>query len=164
MLSIRNANIEDIPLIRELNLKIWPKTYSAILSDEQIAYMLDMMYAPDILQGQMEEPGHQFIICYDDESPVAFASFAPVSDDAYKLHKIYVLPGLQGKGIGRYMIDHIVADLKEKGVKLLYLNVNRYNTAARSFYEKMGFDVVREEDIDIGGGYFMNDYILKLAL
>lgn len=163
MLSIRNATIKDIPLIRELNLKIWPKTYGAILSDAQIAYMLEMMYAPEVLRRQMEEPGHQFILCYDDEQPVAFASFAPLSEGAYKLHKIYVLPNQQGKGIGRYMIDHISGELKKQNIPYLYLNVNRYNPA-KSFYEKIGFTVAYEEDIDIGGGYFMNDYILKLAL
>jgi diamine N-acetyltransferase len=163
MLSIRNATIADIPMIRELNLQIWPQTYASILSKDQIAYMLEMMFAPEVLQRQMEEPGHRFILCYDNDQPVAFASFSPASEGAYKLHKIYVLPNQHGKGIGRYMINYISNELRKLHAPALYLNVNRYNPA-KSFYEKLGFTVDHEEDIHIGNGYFMNDYILKLAL
>ena len=46
----------------------------------------------------------------------------------------------------------------------LDLNVNRYNYSAQSFYEKFGFKVLKEEDIHIGGGYFMNDYVLRYSL
>ncbi|MGZ8545109.1 MAG: GNAT family N-acetyltransferase, partial [Flavisolibacter sp.] len=47
-----------------------------------------------------------------------------------------------------------------KGATVLRLNVNR-NNSARSFYEKLGFEMIGEEDIDIGNGYFMNDYVME---
>jgi ribosomal protein S18 acetylase RimI-like enzyme len=43
------------------------------------------------------------------------------------------------------------------------LNVNR-NNKALGFYQKFGFVILREEDIDIGNGYFMNDYIMVCKL
>jgi len=164
MLSIRTATAQDIPLIRELTNKIWPQTYAHILSEEQIAYMLGMMYSPEKLAEQINELNHQFILCYDDGQPMAFAGYSEIEKNGYKLHKIYVLPNQQGKGIGRYIIDYIANDIKAKGASALYLNVNRYNYSARSFYEKLGFTLYKEEDIDIGGGYFMNDYVLELIL
>ena len=45
----------------------------------------------------------------------------------------------------------------------LELNVNRYNKA-RFFYLKQGFIMIGEEDIEIGEGYFMNDYIMELIV
>jgi len=41
--------------------------------------------------------------------------------------------------------------------------VNRQNNA-KNFYEKLGFVVIKEEDIDIGNGYFMNDYVMEMML
>jgi ribosomal protein S18 acetylase RimI-like enzyme len=41
--------------------------------------------------------------------------------------------------------------------------VNRHNRALH-FYEKQGFKIIREEDIDIGSGYFMNDYVMELTI
>ncbi len=166
MIHFRKATIDDIPLIRELTFKVWPQTYAGILSGEQIDYMLDLMYSSDSLQKQMEELHHQFIIGFDAEEPVAFASFSakPDSDNRiWRVHKIYILPGRQGLGIGRKSLDQIAADLMPLGATTLELNVNRHNPA-RSFYERIGFVIVGEQDIDIGNGYYMNDYVMKLEL
>jgi ribosomal protein S18 acetylase RimI-like enzyme len=164
MLSIKNASVADIPLIRELTMQVWPQTYTPILGNEQVDYMLGLFYTPASLEKQMGGSGHQFIICYSDGLPVAFASWAEVEEHIFKLHKIYVIPGQQGKSVGRTILDHIVREIKLKGGKTLLLNVNKYNFSAKAFYEKTGFKHVKDEDIDIGGGYFMNDHVLMMKL
>ncbi|XZF15035.1 N-acetyltransferase family protein [Chitinophagaceae bacterium MMS25-I14] len=161
MLSVRNATGTDIDLIRDLSHRIWPDTYGNILSAEQMKYMLEMMYSVSSLSTQMLE--HIFIICEEDSIPVGFASYGPTGGQVWKLHKIYLLPAMQGKGAGRFMLNHIVTDIKSQHAEKLLLNVNRYNPA-KSFYEKNGFTVIREEDIHIGNGYYMNDYIMQLSL
>ncbi|HWC53519.1 MAG TPA: GNAT family N-acetyltransferase [Chitinophagaceae bacterium] len=162
MHSIRNATTDDISLIRELTFKVWPQTYAAIISKEQIDYMLDMMYSETSLKKQMAE-GCQFVIAYDDNEPVGFASYQETEPQLFKLHKIYVLPTQQGKGTGKFIINHIVEKIKSKNAKALQLQVNRYNKA-KSFYEKLGFFVLKEINLDIGNGYFMNDYVMQLSL
>jgi ribosomal protein S18 acetylase RimI-like enzyme len=164
MLTIKNAYINDIPEIRELTMQVWPHTYTPILGTEQVAYMIDLFYAPDALQKQMEDYHHRFILCYDEGRAVGFASYGETSPDVFKLHKLYVLPELQGRGAGKFMVQHIADELRSEGVKYLRLNVNRYNASAITFYEKIGFKHHMEEDIDIGNGYFMNDHVLELEL
>ena len=80
--------------------------------------------------------------------------------DVYHLNKIYLLNGQQGKNMGKKMLDYIIEEIKKSGAKALQLNVNRYNSAVH-FYEKQGFKIIREEDIDIGEGFFMNDYVME---
>lgn len=160
-MQIRSADSHDIPLIRELTMAIWPSAYNHIIGEQQVAYMLDKFYAPEQLRSQMEEGGHRFILCYADERPVGFASYSEIEPQIFKLHKLYVLPGEQGKGIGRFIVSYIVSDIKNSNAIALRLNVNRYNHSAIAFYEKAGFSRLKEEDIDIGGGYFMNDYVLE---
>ena len=58
------------------------------------------------------------------------------------------------------MIDFMMKEAKKNGATSLQLNVNRVNNA-RIFYEKLGFKVLREEDIDIGHHYFMNDFVME---
>jgi diamine N-acetyltransferase len=163
-LEIKKAFISDIPLIIELTKRVWPQTYVPIIGAEQVAYMLDIFYSPAVLQKQMEELGHQFVICYADTEPVGFASWSPIDNLVYKLHKLYVLPDCQGSGIGRQLIAHIARDISAQGASVLLLNVNRYNYNAIAFYEKNGFEHYRDEDIDIGHGYFMNDHVLSLKV
>lgn len=159
---LRKAFPHDIPLIRDLTFKIWPPTYSSILSGQQIDYMLALMYNEKALAEQMQQ-GHEFVIIYDGVQPIGFASVGLVEPQVFKLHKLYVLPSYQGKGAGRFAIQELKKAIGRKGGRSLLLNVNRYNNA-RSFYEKAGFTIVGKEDIDIGNGYFMNDYIMEMKL
>jgi hypothetical protein len=45
----------------------------------------------------------------------------------------------------------------------LDLFVNRTNPAV-IFYKIKGFYIDQEIDLDIGNGYFMNDYLMKLKI
>lgn len=163
MLTIRPATIADIPVIQDLTRIIWPATYSPILSNEQIDYMLEMMYGSEALRNQMNQLQHRFLICYDNDTPVGFASYGTTGQDVYKLHKLYVLPNQQGKGIGKFIVGHVEKEISSNDAVALDLNVNRHNPA-KTFYEKLGFVVIREEDIDIGNGYWMNDYVMRKRL
>lgn len=162
MLTIRHTTRADIPLIRELTFKVWPQTYRDILTSEQIDYMLEMMYSPASLEKQMQD-GCNFIIVYDNEQPVGFASYQLTNEEVAKLHKIYVLPSQQGKGTGNFLLNYTIEQVKKLGAASLQLQVNRNNTA-KAFYEKKGFVVIEEADFDIGNGYYMNDYVMEKKL
>jgi GNAT superfamily N-acetyltransferase len=163
-LSIRPGELEDINTIGFLAQQIWPGTYGSILPAEQLQYMLNLFYSPASLRKQMAEDEHRFLIVEDEDEAIGFASWSPAKEPGvYKLHKLYVLPGQQGKGLGRAMLQYIFEAIQPEGAGLLRLNVNRYNKA-RQFYEKMGFAVVKEEDVAIGNDYFMNDYVMEIKV
>jgi ribosomal protein S18 acetylase RimI-like enzyme len=162
LFTIRKATAEDIPLIRELCFRVWPQTYASILSQDKIDYMLEYMYSAAALQKQMED-GSEFIFVYEDSMPVGYAAYFHKGHDVYKLDKIYVLPSQQGIGTGKFLLNYIVDELKQKRAKALQLQVHRQNNA-RKFYEKMGFMIIEEKDFDIGNGFFMNDYVMEKKL
>lgn len=162
MFEIQKASVKDIPLIRELALKVWPQTYASMISAAQIGYMLDMMYSEASLKKQISD-GARFIFIYENKEPVGFASYQEMSPAVFKLHKLYVLPSQQGKGTGRYIIEHIVSEIKPLGAQVLQLQVNRRNKA-QHFYAKNGFTVIKEFDFDIGSGYVMDDYVMEKKL
>lgn len=167
--KLRTATPRDIPAIIELQQQIWEPTYRSILTPEQIDYMFDLIYAPEALLEQMTTLGHTFVLleANDDENgftPRGFAAFslAGPENKTAKLQKIYVLPATQGSGFGRLLLQEVEDRCRALGVTNLLLNVNRYNKA-RSFYEKLGFSVLREEDIAIGP-YWMNDFVMNKPL
>jgi len=161
-LSLKKASDEDIILIRELCYQIWPQAYASTLPKEQIDYMLNLMHSEAALHQQMKD-NHYFLIVYNAGIPIGFASYSELEPSIYKLQKIYILPLQQGRGAGKYVIEQVINRIKSEGATTLFLNVNRHNKA-KSFYEKLGFEVVQEEDIDIGNGFFMNDYVMKKVL
>lgn len=163
MFEIKKAGTNDIPLIRELTFRVWPQTYASILSQEQIDYMLEMMYSERSLQKQIAEDGCQFIIVYEEGNPVGFASYNEEEPRRWKLHKIYVLGNQQGKGTGKYVMNYIIDEIRKQNATSLFLQVNQHNTA-KTFYERLGFQEVDFINLDIGHGFFMNDYIMEKKL
>ncbi|HEY6899071.1 MAG TPA: GNAT family N-acetyltransferase [Puia sp.] len=156
--------MEDINSIGFLAQQIWPITYGEILPAEQLRYMLNLFYSPASLRRQMVDDHHQFAVVEQDEEAIGFASWSETDKPGvFKLHKLYVLTGQQGKGLGRTLLQYIFESIGPRGAKFLRLNVNRYNKA-RQFYERMGFTIVGEEDVPIGNDYFMNDYIMEVAV
>jgi len=163
MPEVRKATLADIPLIRQLTFAIWPQTYSELLSKEQIDYMLELIYSESSLQKQIAIEGCTFIIIYDENIPVAFASYSETKPQVWKLHKIYILASQQGKGTGKFIINYIADEIKQLHAKALQLQVKRDNPA-QHFYTKLGFTIIETADFDIGNGYFMRDYVMELAL
>ena len=169
MIEVKKVDVKSIPVIRELANVTWAAAYASIISANQMKYMLELFYSAGSLQKQIEQENHQFILSMENATPVGFASYAPKTGcynelvKVYRLHKIYIDPARQGKGIGKYMLDFIINDIRPAGATDLELNVNRYNKALQ-FYQKSGFTITREEDIDIGNGYFMNDYVMNLSI
>lgn len=160
-ISIRPGDLDDINAIGFLAQQIWPETYGEIVPGEQLQYMLNLIYSPSSLRRQMLEEKHQFLLVEEAEEEIGFAAWSATEEPGvYKLHKLYVLPGRQGKGLGRSMLEFIYQSIRPEGARALRLNVNRYNKA-RQFYERMGFAVIGEEDVPIGNGYFMNDYVME---
>lgn len=163
-LMIRPADLDDINTIGFLAQQIWPDAYKEILTPEQLKYMLKLIYSPKALRRQMVDEQHRFLLVEHDEEPIGFASWGATKEPGvYKLHKIYVLPGRQGKGLGKTLLQFVFETIRSEGAKKLRLNVNRHNKA-RQFYERMGFAIIAEEDIDIGHGYFMNDFVMEVAI
>ncbi len=79
------------------------------------------------------------------------------------MHKIYLLPDAQGKGAGKLLIDTIEILARENHSVAVSLNVNKFNNAL-SFYKKIGFEIVSEEDIALEHGYKMEDYRMEKKL
>jgi GNAT superfamily N-acetyltransferase len=160
--STKLAGIGDIPAIIEIQQQTWEPTYREILSPEQIEYMFNKIYSPEALQDAIWNGKQQFLLLMAGEVSTGFASVAEEEPGCFKLHKIYVLPAYQGTGAGRFLLNEVENYVRSVGGEKIRLNVNRFNKA-KSFYEKMNFKVVHEEDIPIGP-YWMNDYVLEKLL
>jgi GNAT superfamily N-acetyltransferase len=162
MIRVQPATREHIPIIQHIAFEVWPKAYGDIPSAAQLNYMLDLIYSEASLKKQIAG-GHQFTLAYDDTGPVGFASFSETEPGIYKLQKLYVLSNQQGKGTSKLLVTHVLDAVTTRGSTALRLNVNRHNKA-KAFYERFGFEVIKEEDIDIGNGYLMNDYVMEKRL
>ena len=93
MTHIARATLADIPAIRAMAEVVFPATYGDILSQEQIAYMMEWMYSPENLHKQMVEEGHIYYIAYQEGEPAGYLSIQQEGKDVFHLQKIYVSNG-----------------------------------------------------------------------
>ncbi len=158
--TIRRAEKEDLSTIRHLASLIWPVAYAEILSAGQINYMLNAMYNLPALKKQLLE-GHIFLLAFKDEKPVGFSGISPLEKTGYwKLHKLYIVPYKQHTGAGKALLASVYEIMTAQNGTHLKLQVNRENEA-RNFYKKQGFEIISERNVDIGKGFYMNDFIMQ---
>jgi len=164
MVKIIAADNTHIPVIVEIAETTWNATYTTLLTPEAMRYMLDTIYSEGELQRIMSNGSQKFLMIKDSDGYQGFASFGVRKEDpsVYKLHKIYVLPNNQGKGFGKLLIEEVKRQVLMNGGRILDLNVNRQNPA-QEFYKKLGFSIIRQEDVPIGQ-YYMMDYVMRLNL
>ena len=165
MINIEIADEKDIKIIREIVEITWPIAYGEIISVDQINYMIKLFYSDESILEQMNVKNHCFILAKINNEILGFASYELNYQNSSKtrIHKIYVLPKAQGKNIGKSMINYISEMAILKGNNILNLNVNRFNNAV-NFYEKLNFTKTKTEDIDIGNGYLMEDFVMEKTL
>jgi ribosomal protein S18 acetylase RimI-like enzyme len=165
MITISEAVLSDIKQIQNIVDITWPITYGKILSKEQLDYMLGLFYSNEALTLQYNKKEQLFYMIYEDGTNLGFIGIEHnySGETLTKIHKIYLLPETQGKGIGKKVIDEIGKLASDNNSTALVLNVNRFNSAL-GFYEKIGFEIVDEVNIDIGNGYLMEDYVMEKRL
>ena len=150
-----------MPALAELAGVIWRACYPGIISSAQIEFMLARMYAPETLREEVRSQGIHFYRLLADERLSGFASIGPTeAAGVMKLHKLYLLPELHGRGLGSRLLEHCQAEARRLGARRLVLAVNKRNATAIAAYRRNGFAVVESVVTDIGGGFVMDDYIM----
>ncbi|MBR2363886.1 MAG: hypothetical protein IKA79_01680, partial [Lentisphaeria bacterium] len=51
----RIERLEELERVQLLAQQIWPETYKEILTEEQISYMMEMMYSSSVLEKEFAE-------------------------------------------------------------------------------------------------------------
>ena len=153
---------EEYGVVRELAETIWPVCYKDILSAEQIEYMMDMMYAAEVIAEDVAE-GVRYYFIESDGKIAGYLAWGPwhAVPGTAKLHKLYLLADQQGRGIGGSAIELVKQQCRAAGCIRLRLNVNRQNANAIKCYTGNGFTMVQLENNDIGNGFFMTDYVME---
>jgi diamine N-acetyltransferase len=164
MILIKEVQPEELVIVQRIAQLTWPAAYGDILSQAQLDYMLGLMYSPAQLRTDQQN-GHLFLQAISQGEPAGFCAVQHnyMGKPITRIHKIYVLPNQQGQNIGAAMMAKIESLARAAGSTRLSLNVNRHNSA-RHFYEKLGFTIVKEQVIEIGEGFVMDDYVMEKPL
>ncbi|MDB6075979.1 MAG: Ribosomal protein acetylase RimI [Verrucomicrobiaceae bacterium] len=155
---------EGLPVVRELAQAIWPRVYPGIISEAQIAYMLELRYDLAALRGDLNK-GVRFALIKSGDDAIGFTAFEPrlAAEEAF-LHKLYLLPEFAGKGVGAESLKWVTEQARSLSLRRLRLFVNKHNTSAIRAYQRAGFGFEKDVITEIGGGFVMDDYVMVKTL
>ncbi len=136
--SIRKARLDELRAVQDIERRAATR-----LATVGLAAAAQLPIQPlEALQADCER-GRLLVATDDDDRPVGFAIFALHEDEAH-LEEIDVVPEHAGQGLGRRLIQVVVARAREAGLSRLALTTFRDVPFNAPFYARLGFQIVDE--------------------
>ena len=165
MTDIRKLTSDDeLRANAELAAEIWREHFHEIITDEQIEYMLERFQSFEAMKRQLSEEHYEYYGFFSDGVQLGYFAIADKDDGTLFLSKLYLKKSARGNGYASQMFGRIKEIGRERGLKSVWLTVNRRNDSSIAVYRHWGMQVIREQMADIGNGFVMDDYVFSLNL
>ena len=79
---------------------------------------------------------------FEDEALEGCCILTPDNKTNIRLRQMAVVSGLQGKGIGRMIMNFAENVARDRGYKVLHMHARK---SAAAFYEKLGYQIIGDE-------------------
>jgi GNAT superfamily N-acetyltransferase len=157
------TTVQQFDVVAGLAHEIWYEYYVPLIGRAQVDYMVSKFQSSGAMAGQMRE-GYEYYLAQRDGRPIGYCAVQPQpAENSLFLSKLYLLRDARGAGTGRVCMEFIEQLARRRGLTLLWLTVNKGNPAVKA-YERLGFRIAADLVMDIGGGFFMDDYRMEKSL
>lgn len=99
-----------------------------------------------------KEKDHLHITAFEDDVILGCCILIQVAPTTIQLRQMAVKTGLQGKGIGRVIMQFCENISRDRGNKKLIMHARK---TARGFYEKLGYKVVGDEFLELNIPHYL---------
>lgn len=147
MNNIRQATMADTARVAEMEIFNYRLNFYPIFRNDWF-YFDEKQVPKEMRRYETEEGLLQNTYVYDDGVVKGF-----IQIDGSKVAKLFVEPVLQGNGIGAKLLDFAVTEKQANHLWALEKNVK-----AIKFYERNGFYVTNEKELEDG----TTEYLVKL--
>ncbi len=121
--ALRPLRWWDVPAVHALEVRLFdPDTWS-----------------PETFWAELAAPGRWYVLAERDGEVVGYAGLATSGAEA-DVQTVAVSPSAQGTGVGRVLLDALVGEAARRGAAAVLLEVRADNVAARTLYERTGFE------------------------
>lgn len=155
---------EHIAEVARLARAIWQEHYVSIVGQEQVDYMLEKFQSETAIAEQLAGAYEYYIVrCYG-RSTGYMAIVPNTSDASLMLSKIYIVKSARGRGLGKQALGFVEDLCRQRGIKTIWLTVNKNNAHSIAWYVRMGFANAGPILQDIGGGFVMDDFKMTMPV
>ena len=157
----QGAQISQLAVLAD---KVWHEYFPCILSEGQIDYMVEKFQSYEAMTKQIDEGYEYFFIEADGKRAGYMGIHEETAEKKMFLSKLYLKKDFRHKGYAGKVLKELFVMTAKRGLKMVWLTVNKYNDHTISVYEHMGFAKARTQVADIGNGFVMDDYIMEKTI
>ena len=155
---------DEVAAVARLAEEIWREHFTPIIGAEQVDYMLDKFQSAQAISSQLAN-GTEYYMASVDGTLVGYTALIPdESTSRLMISKLYVRREQRGAGVGSGLLRFIESECEKRFFTRIWLTVNRHNDGPIQWYLRKGFQKVDEVKKDIGGGFYMDDFIMEKYL
>lgn len=151
-----DGNIEELCTLAD---GIWHEHFTPIIGGAQVEYMVEKFQSVPAVTEQLRQ-GYEYFLLLLEGRAVGYTGIHAENGELF-LSKLYLRKENRGKGYARQAMNFLEELCRRRGLSKIWLTVNRHNGNTIAAYRAMGLTIVREQKADIGGGFFMDDYIME---
>jgi N-acetylglutamate synthase-like GNAT family acetyltransferase len=142
MYTIKKGTVNDIESIWMIIERTWLESQITIKDRPELIRMLNLTHSIKKIKLEILNNYQRYILVQEKECPVAFASYSlgEIHPPDFRIHKIYNLPGTEGKGYNKILILHIEGLAIERGSRKLLVKVGLLEK--KEYFESLGFSEI----------------------
>jgi len=146
--------IIDQKVLMNLMKKIYPPAYSHFWKDD-CSWYLHQIYGKENLHQELSNANSMYyFVCYNDTTVgilklIKDCEYPPLaSQKGFKVHRIYLDPSVQGKGLGEALMNYAHKVATAQGHTLIWVDAMDTQTQAQHFYKKLGYQKTAIQRLD----------------
>lgn len=156
----------DQEKLAEMARTIWNEYWPAIIGQAQVDYMVENFQSLQAIRDDMAEHAYEYWFLEADEDGgsriVGYTGgHEEPETNRYFISKIYLFAEERGRGFASKTIRFYEDLCRERGLKAMYLTVNKHNELGVRAYKGKGFETIDAVETDIGNGFIMDDFIME---
>ena len=163
-LEVRKAETDtQVREIADLAKVIWNEHFTPIIGKDQVDYMVEKFQSYPALKEQISEE-YEYYQIFSSGEFCGYTGIHPGEDNRLFLSKLYLKKESRGHHLATGAFSFLKEICRERGYSAIWLTCNKHNDNSLGVYRHFGFEIIDTQEADIGGGFIMDDYIMKYKI
>ncbi len=144
MISVHQAETEeDRSQVRELFWEYLQWANERLNEEFGVNLDIETMLEQGMAELEMFLPPHgRLLLATEDSQAAGIACLKRIREGMGEVKRMYVRPEFRGQGIGRVLLEALVAEARQIGYQTVRLDSTRFMKAAHSLYRSAGFQEI----------------------
>ncbi|OTF10401.1 GNAT family N-acetyltransferase [Halorubrum sp. SD612] len=155
-MDLRAATVEDVDAVRSVARESLVASYGHAVGEQLLDEAVEEWYDADDLGDDIDDDDAVFPVAAVDGDVVGFAESYVVGrrERVGEIDWLHVHPDHRESGIGSALLERVESALRDADVDRIEARVLADNEAGTAFYQREGYELAGERDVDIGGEPF----------